>query len=104
MSANVRIAAARARNVPRMARANLAQTLRDKTGDRMKALAIVLLMSLPLFCACEKQGPVQRIGEEVDEAVEDVKNGGETTGNKVDDAIDDARDGVNDAADELKKN
>lgn len=70
----------------------------------MKALAMVLLMSLPLFAACEKQGPLQRIGEEVDEAVEDVKNGGETTGNKVDDAIDDVRKGANNAADELKKN
>ena len=68
----------------------------------MKAFAIAVLMTLPLFAACEKQGPLQRIGEEVDEAVEDVKNGGETTGNKVDDAVDDVRDGINDAADEIK--
>jgi hypothetical protein len=70
----------------------------------MKVFPMMLLLTLPLFSACEKQGPLERIGEEVDEAVQDVKNGGETTGNKVDDAIDDVRDGVNDAADELKKN
>jgi hypothetical protein len=68
----------------------------------MKLFAI-LLMTLPLYVACEKQGPLERAAEEVDEAFEDIKNGGETTGNKVDDAIDDVRDGVTDAADELEK-
>ena len=66
----------------------------------MKLLAI-LLLTLPLYVACEQQGPLERAAEEVDEAFEDVKNGGETVGNKVDDAIDDVRDGVSDAADEL---
>jgi hypothetical protein len=46
-------------------------------------------------------GPFERAAEEVDEAFEDVKNGGETVGNKIDDAIDDVRDGVSDAVDEL---
>jgi hypothetical protein len=68
----------------------------------MKLLA-VLLMTLPLYVACERQGPLERAAEEVDEAIEDVKNGGETLGNKVDDAIDDVREGVEDATDELKK-
>jgi hypothetical protein len=54
--------------------------------------------------ACEKQGPVERAGEEVDEAVDTIKNGGEeSTANKVDDAVDEARAGAEDAADELKK-
>jgi hypothetical protein len=68
----------------------------------MKLLA-VLLMTLPLYAACERQGPLERAGEEIDKAVEDVKNGGETLGNKVDDAIDDVNDSVRDAADELAK-
>jgi len=67
----------------------------------MKLIA-ALLMTVPLFVACEKQGPLERAAEEVDEAIEDIKNGGETTGNKIDDAVDDVRDGVDDAADELK--
>jgi hypothetical protein len=62
-----------------------------------------LLMTLPLYVACERQGPFERAAEEVDEAIEDAKNGGETTANKVDDAIDDVRKGVNDAVDELEK-
>ena len=66
----------------------------------MKLLA-VLLVTLPLYGACERQGPFERAAEEVDEAFDDVANGGETIGNKIDDAIDDAREGVNDAVDEL---
>jgi hypothetical protein len=68
----------------------------------MKLLA-VLLMTLPLYVACEREGPLERVGEEVDEAFEDARNGGETLGNKVDDAIDDVREGVDDATEELKK-
>ncbi|WP_116813048.1 hypothetical protein [Steroidobacter cummioxidans] len=54
--------------------------------------------------ACEKKGPVEQAGEEVDEAIDTLKNGGEeSTANKVDDAIDDARKGAEDAVDELKE-
>ena len=63
----------------------------------MKSFALLAL--LLALAACEKQGPLQRAGEEIDEAVEDVKNGGETTGNKIDDAIDE----VVDAADDVRK-
>jgi hypothetical protein len=61
----------------------------------------VLLLTLPLYVACERQGPIERAAEEVDEAIEDAKNGGETIANKVDDAVDDVRKGVNDATEEL---
>ena len=44
-----------------------------------------------LLLACENDGPLERAGEEIDEAVEDIKAGGETTANQVDDAIDDVR-------------
>jgi hypothetical protein len=66
----------------------------------MKLLA-VLLLTVPLYAACERQGPLERAAEEVDEAFEDIKNGGETVANKVDDVIDDVSDGVEDAVDEL---
>jgi hypothetical protein len=54
---------------------------------------------LLMLVGCEKQGPLERVGEEVDEAVEDLGAGGETTGNKIDDAIDE----VVDAADDVRK-
>jgi hypothetical protein len=53
---------------------------------------------------CSKQGPVERVGEEVDEAGRALKNGGEqTTADKIDDKFDKARENINDTADELKK-
>ncbi|MCJ7591353.1 MAG: hypothetical protein MUO51_08360 [Woeseiaceae bacterium] len=58
------------------------------------------LMLIPisfLLLACEKQGPLEQTGEEIDEAVEDIKAGGETTGNKIDDAIDEAQKDVEEA-------
>lgn len=56
------------------------------------------------MAACEKKGPVEQAGEEVDEAIDTMKNGKESTSSKVDDAVDEAREGAEDAADELKKN
>jgi ABC-type microcin C transport system permease subunit YejB len=58
---------------------------------------------------CADKGPMEQAGEEIDEAVQDIRAGGETTGNKVDDALDDvkkgmkdAKEGVEDAIDEVK--
>jgi predicted small lipoprotein YifL len=65
------------------------------------ALAATFALSL---AACDNKGPVEQAGEEVDEAVDTIKSGGEeSTANKVDDAVDEAREGAQDAADEVKK-
>jgi hypothetical protein len=53
-------------------------------------------MTLPLYVACERDGPLERAGAEVDKAIEDAGNGAERLGNKIDDAIDDAVDELND--------
>jgi hypothetical protein len=53
--------------------------------------------------ACEKKGAFEKAGEEVDETVHTIKNGGkETTADKLDDAGDKVRDGVSDAAKDVK--
>ena len=58
----------------------------------------LMLIPISMFLlACEKQGPLERAGEEIDEAVEDFKAGGETTGNKIDDAIDEVQKDIEDA-------
>lgn len=62
-------------------------------------ISLVPFALVLMFAGCEKQGPLERVGEEIDEAVQDVKAGGETTGNKIDDAIDE----VADAADDVRK-
>jgi hypothetical protein len=48
------------------------------------------------MAACEKEGPLERTGEEVDEAVDTVKNGEESTATKADDALDEAREAAED--------
>jgi predicted small lipoprotein YifL len=53
------------------------------------ALAALLAGGL---AACDDKGPLEQAGEEVDEAVETVKDGKESTANKVDDAVDELRD------------
>jgi hypothetical protein len=55
------------------------------------------------LCACEPEGPLERFGEEVDESVEDVREGGETLGNRIDDAADDVREGVEEAREEIER-
>lgn len=65
----------------------------------MKWLLVIPMVFLLL--ACDKQGPLERAGEEVDETVEDIRAGGETTGHKIDDAMDEVREKVEDAADDI---
>ena len=79
-------------------------TFESKSG-LWKGALIALVCSLSVgLAACEKKGPLEQTGEEIDEAVDTMKNGGkESTANKMDDAVDDVREGASDAAKELKK-
>jgi hypothetical protein len=65
-------------------------------------LCLACIAALGL-AGCEQKGPIEQVGEEVDEAIDTAKNGRESTSNKVDDAMDEARSGLEDAADELKQ-
>jgi predicted small lipoprotein YifL len=69
--------------------------------------AVLTLMLTALFslglAACEKKGALEQAGEEVDEAIDTVKRGEESTATKVDDAIDEARSGAEEATEELKE-
>ena len=70
----------------------------------MKALKILATGVLMIgLWACEREGPLERFGEEVDEAAENVREGGETVGNRLDDAADDLREGVEEAREELEE-
>jgi len=70
----------------------------------MKKLALTLLLPFgALLAACvDNDGPLEQVGEEIDEAAEDIRNQGETPANQIDDAIDDIRDSAEDAADEVE--
>ena len=52
---------------------------------------------------CEREGPLERFGEEVDEGIEDVREGGETLGNRIDDAGDEIREGVEETREEIER-
>lgn len=62
-----------------------------RTNNRFLAVtALCGLLGVGL-AACEKKGPMERAGEEIDEAVDTVKRGGESTATKIDDAVDELR-------------
>ena len=55
--------------------------------------AALLCAALLSVAGCEKKGPLEQAGEEVDEAVDTIKRGGEeSTATKIDDTLDEARD------------
>lgn len=65
----------------------------DSKPAVLKGSLIALACALSLgLSACEKEGPLERAGEEVDEGIDTIKNGGEeSTANKVDDAADELK-------------
>jgi predicted small lipoprotein YifL len=63
--------------------------MRSKSNLAVIALGGLLTLGL---AACEEKGPLEQAGEEIDEAVETVRDGEESTANKVDDAVDELRD------------
>jgi len=73
-------------------------------NSRQLLLAAALACTFALgLAACEKKGPIEQAGEEIDEAIDTAKHGEESTATKLDDAVDDLREGTEDAVDELKK-
>ncbi len=59
---------------------------------RLRDFTLALALALTLgAAACEKKGPVEQAGEEVDEAVDSMKRGGESVGTKMDDAVDELK-------------
>ena len=59
------------------------------TGNKLSWIALGLTALLAV--GCEKKGPVEQVGEEVDEALDTMKRGEESTATKLDDAVDELR-------------
>jgi predicted small lipoprotein YifL len=66
-------------------------------------MVMIACASVLALAACEKKGPLEQAGEEVDEAVETIKEGEEPTSAKIDDAMDEARKDVEEMKDEPKE-
>lgn len=56
-----------------------------------KVYWIALGLTALLAVGCEKKGPVEQVGEEVDEAIDTMKSGEESTATKLDDAVDELK-------------
>jgi len=61
--------------------------------NRIITLSMIILLSFAL-AACEQKGPAEKAGESIDNAVEDIKDGGEDLGNAIEDACEDAKEGA----------
>ncbi len=59
------------------------------TGNKLSWIALGLTALLAV--GCEKKGPVEQVGEEVDEALDTMKRGEESTATKLDDAVDELK-------------
>ena len=70
---------------------------------KLAAAALACVLSFGMV-ACEREGPAERVGEEVDEAADTVRQGAESAANEADDAMDRARENAEDAADEARDN
>jgi len=69
---------------------------------KMKKILFIALLILPLvggLVACEKEGPAERAGEKIDDAVEEAGDKMEQAGEKVDDTVEEAGDKVEQATD-----
>lgn len=62
-----------------------------KNLTRGKLSWIALGLTALLVVGCEKKGPVEQVGEEVDEAIDTMKRGEESTATKLDDAVDELK-------------
>ncbi|MGE0862172.1 MAG: hypothetical protein AB7I01_23965 [Gammaproteobacteria bacterium] len=57
------------------------------------ALPLMMILLLCGVSACDRDGPAERLGEEIDHAADTVRNGGkEPLRNRVEDAVDELRD------------
>jgi len=63
--------------------------MKPLTGNNLSLIALGLTALLAV--GCEKKGPVEQAGEEVDEAIDTMKRGEESTATKLDDAVDELK-------------
>ena len=57
------------------------------------ALFVAAILALTVV-ACEQKGPAEKAGESIDNAVEDIKDGGKDLGNAIEDACEDVKEGA----------
>ena len=69
---------------------------------KMQKVLFIALLLFPLaggWVACDKEGPAEKAGEKIDEAVDEAGDKMEQAGEKVDDAVEEAGDKMEKATD-----
>jgi hypothetical protein len=62
------------------------------TGNRKSVLAALMMSALIVgLCSCQKEGPAERAGKQVDKAIENTGKQVEKAGEKIQDAAKDAK-------------
>lgn len=73
---------------------SLRSKLRSTLTTTFVLLLTVALTALPLVGCAEEQGPMEEMGEDLDEAVDDVQDAVEDAGDEIQDAADDVGDEI----------
>jgi len=71
---------------------------------RFLAILGVVLLGLVLWGCPEKEGPMENMGEQMDEAMEEMGDAAEEAADELNDAAREAGDAVEDAVDEIDGN
>ena len=64
---------------------------------------ILALLVVGVVSGCDNDGPAEQAGEKVDNAVEQMKDGGESLGDKMDKAATDMGNKIEDACEDMKE-
>ena len=59
---------------------------------KLLGLIVLLVGGLSLACVKEKEGPMEKVGREIDEAVDETKGNLEEIGDEIEDAADEVED------------
>lgn len=79
------------------------QHLRSTTTFKtpLVLLAFCLVLALPLVGCAEEQGPLEEVGEDLDEAVEDATDAVEDIGDEIEDGVDNVEDAAEEMGEEI---
>ena len=57
-------------------------------------LVLALVLAGALLAGCENDGPAEQLGENIDDATDEIRDAGEDIGNEIEDACEDVKEGA----------
>lgn len=74
------------------------------------AISMIAILATGLLAGCEKKGPMEKAGENIDEAIDDTKDGlkdlgdgTDSVGEKIEEGLEDLGDKAEDVVDDVEK-